>query len=102
VWPATHMSGTGGDPSLPPMGTWFRLRPDFDTSGYPPQARVVLEALKAHGAIVSDNGPAWKLAGVPDDRWNNQDLLSLHAVKGSDFQAVDASSLATGSMAVRG
>jgi hypothetical protein len=102
VWPASHHSGSGGDPSLPPMGTWFRLRPDFDTSGFGPQARVVLEALKTHGAIVADNGPAWMLAGVPDDRWNNQDLLGLHAVKGSDFQAVDTSSMANpGSMAVR-
>jgi hypothetical protein len=102
VWPASHHSGSGGDPSLPPMGTWFRLRADFDTSGFGPQARVVLEALKIHGAIVADNGPAWMLAGVPDDRWNNQDLLGLHAVKGSDFEAVDTSGMATGSMAVRG
>ena len=56
-----------------------------------------------HGAIVADNGPAWMLHGVPDDRWNNQDLLSLHAVKGSDFEAVDSSSMHNpGSMAVRG
>jgi hypothetical protein len=103
VWPASHHSGSGGDASLPPMGTWFRLRADFDTSGFPPQARVVLEALKTHGAIVADNGPAWKLSGAPDERWDNQDLLSLHAVKGSDFEAVDTSSIANpGSMALRG
>jgi hypothetical protein len=102
VWPASHQSGSGGDPSLPPMGTWFRLRADFDTSGYPSQARVVLEALKTHGAIVADNGPAWKLSGTPDERWNNQDLLSLHNVKGADFEAVDTSSMASGTMSVRG
>jgi hypothetical protein len=102
VWPASHIAGSGGDPSLPPMGTWFRLRADFDISGFPPQAQVVLQALKTHGAIVADNGPAWMLAGAPDDRWDNGDLLSLHQVPGSAFEAVDTSSIANpGSLAVR-
>ncbi len=41
-----------------------------------------------------DNGSAWYLSGVPDDRWDNDDLVSeLAAVKDSDFEAVDVSSL---------
>lgn len=91
VWPATHRASSNGDPALPPMGTWFRLRADFDTSGFPPQSRVILEALKTHGAIVADNGSAWYLSGAPDDRWDNNDLRSLHSVPGSAFEAVDAS-----------
>ncbi|HEX7096241.1 MAG TPA: hypothetical protein VF183_10185, partial [Acidimicrobiales bacterium] len=80
----------------------FRLRAEFDTSSFPPQARTVLEALKIHGAVVADNGPAWLLHGVPDDRWDNQDLLSLHRVPGSAFEAVDTSSMANpGSLAPR-
>ena len=54
------------------------------------------------GAIVADNGPAWMLAGAPDERWDNGDLLSLHRVPGSAFEAVDTSSIANpGSLAVR-
>jgi hypothetical protein len=103
VWPASHRASSSTDANLPPMGTWFRLRADFDTSGFPPQARVVLEALKTHGAIVADNGSAWYLSGAPDDRWDNDDLAALGRVTGDAFEAVDASSLMVdpGSMAVR-
>jgi PKD repeat protein len=75
------------------MGQRFRLKASFDTAGYPPQARVVLEALKKYGMILSDNGGAWYISGVPDNRWDNDDLHTLQQVKGSDFEAVDESSL---------
>ena len=32
-----------------------RLRADFDISGYPQQARVILQAMKTYGLIVADN-----------------------------------------------
>ena len=50
----TRAISTG--PNLPPMGLRVRLRASFDTSSFPPQARVVLEALKRFGMIVADNG----------------------------------------------
>jgi hypothetical protein len=93
VWPARHRASTKTDVNLPPMGTWFRLKADFDTSGFPAEARVILEALKTHGAIVADNGSAWYLSGAPDDRWNNSALATLGRVPGEAFEAVDASSL---------
>jgi len=44
--------------------------------------------------ILADNGSAWYISGVPDPRWNNDVLGSeLKLVKGSDFEAVDVSSL---------
>jgi hypothetical protein len=93
VWPARHRASSNTDPNLPPMGTWFRLRADFDISGFPPEARVVLQALKTHGAIVADNGSAWYISGAPDERWNNDALATLGRVPGSAFEAVDASSM---------
>jgi len=39
-----------------PWACAFRLKASFNTSVYPPQARVVLEALKKYGMIVADNG----------------------------------------------
>jgi hypothetical protein len=103
VWPARHFASSRTDVNLPPMGLWLRLRADFDTSGFPPPARVVLEALKQHGAIVADNGSAWYLSGAPDERWDNDALSTLRRVPGSAFEAVDTSSLPAnaGSGAVR-
>lgn len=55
--------------------------------------RPVVVALQTYGAIVADNGSAWFLGGVPDERWDNDALRALAAIKGSDFEAIDASSL---------
>ena len=93
VWPARHYASSITDPSYPPMGQRFRLNASFDTSGYPYQARVILEALKKYGMILSDNGGAWYITGSPDDRWDNDALHTLTRVKGSDFEAVDSTSL---------
>jgi hypothetical protein len=81
------------DPSLPPMGLRVRLKANFDTSHFPRQARIVLEALKRYGMIVADNGSSWYISGAPDPHWSNDDLHQLGRVKGSDFEVVDASSL---------
>jgi PKD repeat protein len=93
IWPARHYASSIMDPRYPPMGQRFRLKASFDTSGYPYQARVILEALKKYGMILSDNGGAWYITGAPDDRWDNDALHTLQQVKGSDFEAVDESSL---------
>jgi PKD repeat protein len=93
IWPARHFASSQTGQQYPPMGQRFRLRASFDTSGYPSQARVVLEALKKYGMILSDNGGNWFISGVPDTRWDDDALNSLKQVKGSDFEAVDESSL---------
>jgi hypothetical protein len=94
VWPARHYASSNTDPNLPPMGQRFRLRADFDISGFSATNQVILTALKEYGMILADNGSAWYLSGVPDERWNNDDLRALrNGVRGSDFQAVDVSSL---------
>jgi hypothetical protein len=75
------------------MGLRVRLKASVDTSGFPRQARVVLEALKRYGMMLADNGAPWTLAGVPDPRWSNDDLQTLERLTGSDFEVVDTSSL---------
>ena len=75
------------------MGLRVRLRPSFDMSSFPPQARAVLQALKTYGMIVADNGSNWYITGAPSPHWSNDDLHSLGRVKGSDFEVVDTSSL---------
>ena len=93
VWPARHQAGSSGDANTPPMGARFRLRASFDTASFPKDMRVILETLKVYGLILADNGSNWFLSGTPDDAWDNDVLQSLERVKGSDFEAVDASEL---------
>ena len=93
VYPARHYASSLTDASLPPMGLRVRLRASFDTSGFPPQARVVLKALERYGMMVADNGSNWFITGAPDPRWSNDDLHTLGQIKGSDFEVVDTSSL---------
>jgi PKD repeat protein len=93
IWPARHFASSITDKRYPPMGQRFRLKASFDTSGYGPQSRVVLEALKKYGIILADNGGNWFISGVPDTRWNDDDLNDLKDLTGSDFEAVDESSL---------
>jgi hypothetical protein len=93
VYPARHFASTSSDRRLPPMGLRLRLRASFPVAGYPPQARVVLRALKRYGMIVADNGSSWYVSGVPDPRWDNDQLHALRRVRGSDFRVVDTSTL---------
>ena len=93
TWPARHFASSLTDPRYPPMGQRFRLRSDLDLSGFSPRVRVILQALKEYGMMLADNGSAWFVSGVPDERWDNDELADLAAVKGSDFEAVDVSSL---------
>jgi hypothetical protein len=92
VWPARHQAGTA-NAALAPMGERLRLKAGVDISGYSAANQVILTALKRYGAIVADNGSPWYMSGVPDSRWNNDDLHLLGQLKGSDFEAVDESSL---------
>jgi hypothetical protein len=60
----------------------------------PTETQVILRALKKYGMILADNGSSWYLSGAPDERWNNEKLHALDTwVKGSDFEAVEVSSL---------
>ena len=93
VWPARHAASSLSSASLPPMGLRLRLRASYDISGFPPQARIVLQALKTYGMMVADNGSNWFISGAPDSRWDNDDLSTLGQVKGSAFEVVDTSSL---------
>jgi hypothetical protein len=94
VWPARHYASSNTNPNVPPMGQRFRLRSNFDMSGFSPHNRVILQALKTYGMFLADNGSSWYLSGVPDPRWDDDDLHELQDdVHGYDFEAVDESSL---------
>ena len=93
VWPARHFASDKTDPDLPPMGMRFRLKRSYPIAGFPRQARIVLQALKEYGMIVSDNGSNWYVSGAPSPKWSNDQLHTLHRVPGSAFEVVDGTKL---------
>jgi hypothetical protein len=93
IYPARHDAGESGSASLPPMGLRVRLKASVDISGFGPQARVILAALKRYGMILADNGSPWYVTGAPNSHWNDDQLHALHQLTGSDFEVVDTSAL---------
>jgi uncharacterized protein (TIGR03437 family) len=93
LWPARHYASSNTSTSVPPMGARFRLKSAFDVSGFPAEVQIILNAMKKYGIIVADNGSNWFISGVPDDRWNNDNLATLHRVTGAAFEVVDESGL---------
>jgi hypothetical protein len=86
VYPATHYASRLTDESLPRMGERFRLRRDFDVSGFSPHVQAILKGLKKYGMFVADNGGDWRLSVAPDDRIKGLD--ELRKLKGADFEVV--------------
>lgn len=92
IWPARHLTS---DPQngTPPFGARFRLKADYDISGFPPEMQIVLQAFKTYGIVLADNGSNWYVSGSPDERWDNDMLHLLDVLTGDDFEAVDTSVL---------
>ena len=93
VYPARHFASSLTDPALPAMGQRVRLRAGVGEARFGRQARVVVRALKRYGMLLADNGSPWYVSGAPDPRWDNDDLRTLKALRGSDFEVVDTSRL---------
>jgi hypothetical protein len=88
VPPALHWASRSDDVNLPPMGMRVRLKASVDISKFPPEAQVILTALKKYGMIVADNGGDWFISGSPDSRWDDDALHTLSRVHGGDFEVV--------------
>ena len=93
VWPARHEASKLTTTSYPPMGQRFRLKASFDISPFGPNVQIILRALKKYGMFLADSGSSWYLSGSPDPRWDDNELHQLSQLHGSDFEAVDESSL---------
>ena len=89
VPPASHWASSLNDDDLPPMGMRVRLKADYDTSGFGPEAKVILEALKKYGMILADNGSDNFISGAPDERWNVDNLRQLMRVTTKDLEVVE-------------
>ncbi len=94
VWPATGCcSGSG-----PPQGLLFRLKASVNWQATcpvssNPQAATVLQTLQQYGAYMSDHGSPGYMQGVPDIRWNDDDLACIKKFHLSDTEIVNNSVL---------
>jgi hypothetical protein len=95
IFPARHFASNKTDPNLPPMGMRVRLKASFDISGFSPEVQVILRALKKYGMIVADNGSNWYISGSPDPRWSDDNLHTLGAIKGSNFEVLQMGTIVT-------
>ncbi len=98
VPPATHYASSNTSASLPPMGLRVRLKASYVIpAGFSTETKALLTAMKTYGMLLADNGSNWYVSGTPDDRWNNDALVSeLAQVRGSDFEVVRMQGLVTG------
>jgi hypothetical protein len=87
VEPASHAAGTDWGVSNV-MGMRVRLKAGFDISSYSPANQVILTAMKKYGMILADNGGYFYFQGVPDPRWNDDDLVNLDTIQSSNFEVV--------------
>lgn len=91
IWPAKHKAPSGLCQTPVPFGARFRLKADYDISGFSQQAQVLLQAFKTYGIVLADNGSDWYVSGSPNPLWDNDQLHELDVIQGSDFEAVDTS-----------
>ena len=96
LYPARHDAGSYSCAAYPPMGLRIRLKASVDISGFGPQAQVILLALKRYGMLLADNGSAMYVTGAPNANWDDDQLHDFGQLHGSDFEAVDTSSLRNG------
>jgi hypothetical protein len=65
------------------------LKADYNISGFAPELQVILRTMKMYGIVNADNGSAWYVSGVPDERWDNDLLHDLDVLTGNNFEAVN-------------
>ena len=92
VWPARGADGTDPSPSAIPIGSRLRLRSTVDVARYTGQSRVIAQALRDHGLLVSDTCDT-ALAFHGENAatgWDDANLGQLDNLRIGDFEVVDA------------
>jgi len=109
VRPARHQASRSASAALPPMGSRWRLRKDFDEAScrandhageaYPAEFQKLVRTLKQYGMIVADNGRAILITADTDPRWGDPNSESsavysingwAHCIVGADFEVVNS------------
>ena len=92
--PARAAEGKGTNPSAIQTGAWRRLKAGTSTTGLTGQARPIAEALKTHGAVLTDTcGQKFALMGENSTAWNDAELAQLGQLTAADFEVVDTADM---------
>ena len=76
------------------MGAWARLKSSVDPNRFTGQARAMVDALRTHGAVLTDTcSQGMHLTGENSSGWNATDLAQLKQLTANDFEIVDTTSL---------
>jgi len=117
IYPAEHTANPRNDNAAvqPPMGTRFRLKANVDISGLAPESKVIAQAMKDYGLILSDNGSDFFFSGASGSvdtsnqnvlTWSDSDIQDLRhgltSLHYSDFEVVDLSPQVTALSATTG
>lgn len=86
---------TGPSGDLPmPYGSHLRLKASFDDSSFPPEAKIVAEALKRFGGYCYDTASSNTIPAIDDANgspsWTSADSNALHQLAVSNFEVVVA------------
>lgn len=94
IHPAVHAAGSCAiNSACPPMGVRARLKASVDISAFPPQAKVIAQAMKKYGIILADNGSNMYITGAPSPMWNDTDLAKLKTLTTSSFEFVQTGAI---------
>jgi len=98
VPPASHFASSNTSANVPPMGMRVRLKAGYVIpTTFSLETRALLTAMQTYGMIVADNGSNWFVSGAPDDRWDNNALVTeLRQVQGQNFEVVRMVGLVAG------
>lgn len=87
IHPASHFGGPASDSAIAPIyGSRWRLKPEFDITGYSEESKVILRALKKYGMFLSDGGNI-ALTGMSDG-FNSNYTYSRLGFGSRDFDDV--------------
>lgn len=108
IWPAvssgywTPEHSPGDHVNAAPAGAIIRLKNTTDISWMDPQSKVIAQALKTYGGILSENvctdatcpyGNSFNVIGYYSPSWHSSDLGDLLLIGSSNFEIVNAESL---------
>jgi hypothetical protein len=95
VPPASHWASRDHDEDLAPMGMRVRLKANYDVSGFTPEVKAILVALKKYGMFLADNGSDFYVSGTHDPRWDSDKMRQLKRIKGRDLEVVEMKEIVT-------
>ncbi len=94
VWPASSSDGRQTVATEMPMGSWARLKSTVDLNRFSGQARTMAQALRTHGAVLTDScSQKMHLTGENSSGWNSTAMNQLKTLTADDFEIVDTTSL---------